>query len=365
MFDRRAPGFTLIELLTVIAIIAILASITFPMLSRARLRAQVTTAQTNMRNVGTAMTAYLGKSQTNSYPAIYGYRRWEERTVQNPLNPPSGKTLSDMFVLRPYTVALEIHMVEDLSDPFSSSFDTNATSPLSFNYPAIDILEWGPVGLEDPISKIRTFPPENQLYLGAYGPAPEALPRAGDEDDKNLMGDEYDRALQTSFRPFVYVPVNASQAKRVNAYYQSIMRDPGAPLNKRRAASVAGIWEPANEHLSGLSFPPPRYDSYVLISVGPTNSTSGVVAGSDISGLPPHDLYHIAALRTYWLATRDLNESGVPDFDHEGRARGEEVNFLSYQGKGIDDIIGTATDPFIVRLPDGTAGYGPLIYHVQ
>lgn len=351
MFDRRAPGFTLIELLTVIAIIAILASITFPMLSRARLRAQVTKAQTTMRNVGTAMTAYLGKSQTNSYPAIYGYRRWEERTIPNPMDPAN---LSKVFVLRPYMHAMEMHLVEDFHDPFSMGYDTNAVSPAGYNDPAIDLLEYSPMGAKNQVTGIYEFP-DDGLYLGRYNAG--SLP-------VNLRTD-LDRVAAASSRPFVYVPVNASQAKRVNAYYQSIMRDPSAPLNKRRAASVAGIWEPDNEHLRALSFPPPRYDSYVLISVGPTNNTGGVVAGSDISGLPPEDLYHIAALRTYWLATRDLNESGTPDFDHEGRMRGDEVTFRSYQGKGLDEIIGTETDPFIVRLPDGTAGPGPLIYHVQ
>lgn len=51
-------GFTLIELLTVIAIIAVLAAILFPVLSAARGRARKTTCMSNLMQLGHAITEY-------------------------------------------------------------------------------------------------------------------------------------------------------------------------------------------------------------------------------------------------------------------------------------------------------------------
>ena len=55
---RRPSGFTLIELLVVIAVLAILAGILFPVFAKARSRARVSTALSNLKQIGTALHMY-------------------------------------------------------------------------------------------------------------------------------------------------------------------------------------------------------------------------------------------------------------------------------------------------------------------
>ena len=57
---KRYKGFTLIELLVVIAIIAILAAILFPVFAQARESARKTTCISNMKQIGLAITMYIG-----------------------------------------------------------------------------------------------------------------------------------------------------------------------------------------------------------------------------------------------------------------------------------------------------------------
>jgi prepilin-type N-terminal cleavage/methylation domain-containing protein/prepilin-type processing-associated H-X9-DG protein len=56
--SAKRRGFTLIELLTVIAIIAVLAAILFPVFQRARESARKATCLSNMQQIGTAMELY-------------------------------------------------------------------------------------------------------------------------------------------------------------------------------------------------------------------------------------------------------------------------------------------------------------------
>ena len=71
--DRQHPGsgFTLVELLVVVAIIAVLAALLLPALSRAKAAAQATRCRSNLRQQGLALTFYV--SDHRVYPPLNGY----------------------------------------------------------------------------------------------------------------------------------------------------------------------------------------------------------------------------------------------------------------------------------------------------
>ncbi len=69
--NRR--GFTLIELLVVVAIIALLIALLLPALAKARQLAYVAACESNEKQLGAAMQAYLANNDGNTfYSAVYG-----------------------------------------------------------------------------------------------------------------------------------------------------------------------------------------------------------------------------------------------------------------------------------------------------
>lgn len=68
---RRSSGFTLIELLIVIAIVAVLAAISFTLATKIKSKAQSAVCASNMRQVGTAMLEFAMDNQ-NKLPPMSG-----------------------------------------------------------------------------------------------------------------------------------------------------------------------------------------------------------------------------------------------------------------------------------------------------
>ena len=111
--------------------------------------------------------------------------------------------------------------------------------------------------------------------------------------------------------------------------------------------------------MQGVSFPPTKYDAFVLISVGPGGSTFGLTDDPPFkASVNPRNLYHLAALRTYFLATRDLNANGKLDFDFNTRTK-EGEGKLTY-------TVAPTNKQCDNNLPcDTPANAGPWIYVSQ
>lgn len=287
VMSPSSRGFTLIELLTVIAIIAILAALTMTIGPRMIERAKIRRMDSALRQINTALIAYYTDNAT--YPPAYGYI-WQGAKDQ--MTPPSNPAEEEKFyVLRPYLALMKYHGNEDLYDEFSRSYDTDGDGRLS-------ILEFLPRGGRQP---------SGQWVLDS------GLPRY---DGVTPVGDEISRQLQAPKRPFVYIPVNRAQFIRVQKYW----------INK--GYFYAEAWDTSDPDFPQLSFPPPKYDAFVLVGVGPGGNTYGILP--DPLGVPAEqanngrDLYHITALRAYFLATRDLNANGELDFHFEARTQRAE-----------------------------------------
>ncbi|MFO7774369.1 MAG: type II secretion system protein [Candidatus Hydrogenedentota bacterium] len=312
MKTTRTNGFTLIELLTVIAILSILFAITAVAAPRIIERARVANAQSIMNDIRTQLATYA--SEHGTFPPRYGY-----------IQDPEAEEDHRRHYLLPYTQHINIHRSIDVYDPFSMTHDANQSGE-------IDLLEYAPWGGQARPG-VFTFPQTVYNPVNPTGDAAEDLAQQMDEP-----------------RPFVYVPVDSEQARLVQEYYH------------QNGDWWGRSWDPTDHRIRRLNFPPSTYDSFVLISVGPEETTSGVVSPHEFGNTNLIDLfegdlgmvYHVAALRTYYLATRDLEGNGEPDFGFINRTRGDAGNPASYADFG-------GAEQQLNLLPDGTNRAGPII----
>ncbi|MDX9973241.1 MAG: prepilin-type N-terminal cleavage/methylation domain-containing protein [FCB group bacterium] len=309
MSKPRARGFTLIELLTVIAIIAILVGITAAVLPGVMERAKITKTETTFKQLHTALSTY--QIDRGSLPAGYGYYLH--------FNEDTGKNI---YQYQPYTVAIKSFRDFALYDEYwAQDYDLSKNNH-------IDMLEFQPLGKKTPGGNYVFYDPADtpSVYPALY-------------TGSNLSTDT--EAMKTATPPFAYFPVNRAQADKLRKFCAS-----------NPSYEFANTSEVATFIFNNLSFPPPFYDDYVLVSPGPAGKTFGViveddnklmdtVTDTDGDGDDLGHTYYINALRTFYLATRDQNENGLLDYDFRARTRGGE-NFT---------------------LPDGSMGAGPLIFH--
>lgn len=333
MNAQSRRGFTLVELLVVIAIIATLASFLAVAAPRVLESAKLRKLESNALNLRTALTQYY--TQHQSYPPSYGYvaKTFREQALQ-------GSTPDDEFFhLRPYTALLRLQDVEALNDNFSDGMET--LRPFDNQ---LSLLEFLPAGDTNAATLVQQFPPVR--YTGPSGVPAALVP-------------DLSKQLEADSRPLVYIAVNERQFKRARQYWIE------------NGAFFADRWDATDPNFPNLTFPPPSYDAYVLVSVGPGGSTFGILP-EPLGTEPPRDLYHVTALRAYFLATRDLNNNGVLDFDFEARAKGDEARVqytITVGGSTVNPTPSTGlcatNDCYSNSLPDvNTApnGYGPKIF---
>lgn len=336
--ERPVRGFTLIELLTVIAIIAILAAMIFAVGPRLIEMARLRSLHNTMNELRTGLAQYF--ATYNTYPPAYGYMDFKAAKLRATADRPPDNIL---FYLKPYLAYLKLHGVEDYYDNFSEGYDTDGDGQIS-------LFEFQPVGVQDAATKRYTFP-DQLRYVG----------------DENAHAEEINRMREMKRRPIIYIPVNKRQFEKARKYWvnRAATQDP---------LDFYGLsWDPDAPELQGVTFPPPTYDTFVLISVGPARSTFGIIppaatTNSDwdqatnniLSGFPDA-AYHILGLRAYYLATRDLDGNDKLDFHFEDRRQGEDKDGQPYQ---IVVNNSTVQVPLGNLMPDRRApnGYGPYVY---
>lgn len=251
-----------------------------------------------MLRIRTALTSFY--ANTGTYPPRYGYVLGSVAPISN-----DSEATGEEFSLVHYLDLLDLP-ADRFQDPFAGDGgDTNGDG-------RIGLLEFVPP---------RNNPP-NERYDGA-----------------NLAA-EAQRQLEEGPRSIVYLPVNLAQFDMAKKYWIE------------KGFFYAEHWDPEDPQLKALLFPPLQYDAYVLIGMGPGQSTFGLLP--DPLGVEPHrDIYHITALRAYFLATRDLNQNNRPDFDYFARTRdGEDTLEFERNGRPANN-----------RLPDREKpdGPGPII----
>ena len=190
--DQR-HGFSLLELLTVVAIIAILAAILFPIMRAAKDRAKRTGCITNMHEIGIALSEY--KLDYNRYPTCLLGLYEVGKTMDN-----CTSSLFPEYVrsIDRFTCPSQGH--GENNNPVSVTVIDAAGNPVTVQYYFGDSYDWtSPTGMEDAIpTYMRMWAPPGAN--GVMNPSAVAAfaPNSGDPatDTLALQLNDYMRQLR-------------------------------------------------------------------------------------------------------------------------------------------------------------------------
>ncbi|CAN5791501.1 hypothetical protein BH09VER1_BH09VER1_19020 [soil metagenome] len=131
-------GFTLIELLIVISIIAILVALTIPEASKVTERARSITCMNHLKNIGVAVTSYLGEHD-NTFPFV-------ELNTNDPLYTTNYQALPMETELAPYGVdATVLKCPSDVAGPnyYASRSNSYQWCPIADGESWVDLTLYG------------------------------------------------------------------------------------------------------------------------------------------------------------------------------------------------------------------------------
>ena len=321
MFTSRhkRAGFTLIELLVVIAIIMILAGLTAAVLPGVLKRAKMARLKSTFMDLRTALAQYYTDHDT--YPPAYGYLV----RMRNPADPSQFIVVQNH---KPFMVYLERHEDFEVYENFTDGgADTERNNDISR-------FEYSPVG------NLSVTDPSATYVMGFTTDIFQDLSNWNSE--ALSVRQELDAMDDRSARPLIYVPIYSRYHRRVAQYW--INNDDAGGDNPRPNDLAAG--DTGNVELQQLVFPPPRYDSYILMSIGPDGTTAGMVyagntaefnLGDYVTAGPNGDLsYHFLGHAIYFMATRDADGNKQLDFDYEARTTRGEAQF---EGNNLPDPL--------------------------
>ncbi len=299
---KSSAGFTLIELLTVIAIIGILAAMITTGVVGAIERAKLASLLTSFNGLRTVLITY--SVDHASYPPGYGYV--DKSAFVQRLGP--GQISAVQRIYQPYMSYFDPSEFRNFGLYDNTfAFVGSDTDEDQFLSP----LEFSPAG-------VRVGP--DSFMFRYQGQAPTIY--TGENAVQNgtyLQHEVYLQLNEEESRPFVYIPIYKRNLKKYSDFLYALNNFDPRPRRTDPPSPLSTI----------ITFPPPTYDAAVLISVGPSGSTFGILP----SDLTPADstnpatdpyYYHKISLMAYFMATRDADANQKLDFDFIERTRNNE-----------------------------------------